>query len=99
MKLPTLSLKSTLYVTLILAVAAIPRFLMIIYALGDADDTTTYERFALNILRGCGFSHSNPNSSECVLASAGYFPGYPAFIASVWLLFGKSVYAVLVATE
>jgi len=44
-----ISLKSTLYVTLILVVAATPRFLMIIYALGDADDTTTYERFALNV--------------------------------------------------
>jgi hypothetical protein len=42
-------------------------------------------------------SHSDPSSNECILSSGGYFPGYPAFIAMVWFLFGKSVYAVLLA--
>ena len=61
----------------------------------DAGDTPVYETFAENILRGCGLSHSDPNSNQCELTSAGYFPGYPAFIAFIWMVFGKSVHAVL----
>lgn len=81
----------------VLASAAISRFLVIFFAHADAGDTPTYELFATNILRGCGLSFSDPGSSDCVLTSGGYFPGYPAFIALVWMLFGKSIYPLLVA--
>ena len=79
----------------ILAVALMARLMLIIFAQADAGDTSTYETFANNILNGCGMSQSNPSSNECILSSGGYFPGYPLFIACVWLLFGKSAYAVL----
>jgi hypothetical protein len=82
---------------MIIAFAGLLRLVIIFFAQADAGDTGTYELFAQNILRGCGLSYSNPHSSECVLTSGGYYPGYPAFIASIWLLFGKSVYAVLLA--
>ena len=97
MKITIPTLKPNLYIALILVVAAITRLLVILYAQADAGDTSTYELLATNIMRGCGLSHSDPNSSECVLTSGGYFPGYPAFIASTWMIFGKSVYAVLLA--
>lgn len=72
------------------------RFLVMYFAQSDAGDTPTYELFATNILRNCGLSFSDPGSTECVPTSGGYFPGYPAYIAFIWLLFGKSVYPVLI---
>jgi hypothetical protein len=89
--------KSTLYAAFIIMLAGISRLCLIVFSQAEAGDTATYIKFAENILRGCGLSHSDPSSSDCKLTSGGYFPGYPAFIAAVWLVFGKSVYAVLIA--
>jgi hypothetical protein len=82
---------------LIIILAAFSRFLLIYFAQAEAVDSSTYLRLAENIFRGCGMSHSDPKSVECVLTARIYFPGYPAFIAFVWLVWGKSVFAVLIA--
>ena len=89
--------KPHILIWLILFIAFMIRLQFIIYAYAEAGDTSTYETFANNILSGCGMSQSKPSSNECILSVGGYFPGYPAFIAFVWLLFGKSTNAVLLA--
>ena len=97
MKIYLASEKSCLYVALIIMLAAISRLCVMFFSQAEAGDTATYIKFAENIIRGCGLSHSDPSSNECILTSGGYFPGYPAFIASVWMIFGKSVLAVLIS--
>jgi hypothetical protein len=80
---------------MLLVLAATSRLALIIFAQTDGGDSRVYEVLAENIMRGCGLSHSDPNSNQCSLTSAGYFPGYPAFMAITWMVFGKSVQAVL----
>lgn len=81
----------------ILILATLVRITFIIFAQENGGDWPIYERFAENILRGCGISQSQPASAECIPDSGGYFPGHPAFIAFVWMMFGKSVNVVLFA--
>ncbi len=81
----------------ILILAALVRMAFIIFAQENGGDWPIYERFAENILRGCGMSQSLPASADCIPDSGGYFPGHPAFIAFFWMLFGKSVSVVLFA--
>jgi hypothetical protein len=59
-------------------------------------DSAVYLKVAENIFfNGC-VSLSPPESAACVPHWGGnQLPGYPAFIAGVWMSFGKSVYAVL----
>ncbi len=78
----------------ILVIAAVSRLLLFSFH-PDVGDTRTYELLAENILRGCGLSFSEPTSTSCILASGGYFPGYPAFIALNWFLFGHSNFPIL----
>ena len=94
MNIPAITKKHLLF-ALVLLLAFVVRALLIIYAQTNGGDWLTYERFADNILHGNGFSLSDPASSVIVPSSGGYYPGFPAFIALVWLLFGKSVMAVL----
>ena len=95
---PNLSIKGEVFcASLIIILAALSRFCMIYFAQAEAGDSSTYLKLAENIIRGCGLSHSDPSSNECILTSGGYFPGYPAFIASMWSIFGKSVYVILIA--
>jgi hypothetical protein len=59
-------------------------------------DWSVYARVAQNILSGCGVSLSPPDAHVCVPHFGGNgLPGYPAFIAAVWFLFGTSKAAVL----
>ena len=81
----------------VLVIAAVSRLWVILFFQSNAGDTPTYELFAANILRGCGLSFSNPTSTDCILTSGGYFPGFPAFIALIWTLFGQSTYQILIA--
>lgn len=81
-------------ISAVLVTAVVIRLLLFFFH-ADAGDTPTYELLAENILRGCGLSFSEPNSPSCVLASGGYFPGYPAFMALNWLLFGHSNFPIL----
>lgn len=78
----------------VLVIAAVARLLLFSFH-EDVGDTRTYELLAENILRGCGLSFSEPTSTSCILASGGYFPGYPAFIALNWFLFGHSNFPIL----
>ena len=79
----------------ILVTAAGLRLLLLFFFHADVGDTPTYELLAENILRGCGLSFSEPTSASCILASGGYFPGYPAFMALNWFLFGHSNFPIL----
>ena len=89
------STKKKLLFALVLLLAFIVRAFFILYDQTNGGDWNTYERFAVNIMYGNGFSLSDPDSGVIVPSSGGYFPGFPAFIAMVWLFFGKSVAAVL----
>jgi hypothetical protein len=63
--------------------------------LGEGD-WSVYARVAQNIVSGCGVSMSPPDAQVCVPHFGGNgLPGYPAFIALVWFLFGTSKAAVL----
>lgn len=82
-------------VAAVLATAAGLRLVLLYFFHADAGDTHTYELLAENILRGCGLSFSEPTSTSCILTSGGYFPGYPAFMALSWYLFGHSNFPIL----
>ena len=59
-------------------------------------DWPVYARVAANILRGCGVSLSDPTGKACVPQFGGNgLPGYPAFIAATWALFGVGKQQVL----
>ena len=81
-------------VAAVLVTAAVSRLLLFFFH-ADVGDSSTYELLAENILRGCGLSFSEPTSTSCILASGGYFPGYPAFMALNWFLFGRSNFPIL----
>jgi len=89
------SRKKYLCFSLVLLLAFIVRAFFITNAQSNGGDWPNYERFAVNILQGNGFSLSDPGSSVIVPSSGSYYPGFPAFIALLWLLFGKSVFTVL----
>lgn len=93
-KIPAITKKQILF-ALVLLLAFVVRSLLILYAQTNGGDWVVYERFADNIFNGNGFSLSDPDSSVIIPSSGHYYPGFPAFIALVWLLFGKSVTAVL----
>jgi hypothetical protein len=62
---------------------------------GSDGDWPVYARVAHNILAGCGVSLSAPGAA-CVPHFGGNgLPGYPAFIAAVWGVFGGGKGAVL----
>ena len=67
--------------SVVLVTAAGLRLLLLFFFHADVGDTPTYELLAENILRGCGLSFSEPTSASCILASGGYFPSYPDFMA------------------
>jgi hypothetical protein len=63
-----------------------------------AGDWLVYARVAQNILRGCGVSLSDPASGACVPHFGGNgLPGYPAFVAVVQALFGRSIAVMCLA--
>ena len=80
----------------VLATAAVSRLLLFFFH-ADTGDTQTYELIAENIFRGCGLSFSEPTSTSCILASGGYFPGYPTFMAVNWFLFGHSNFPIMLS--
>jgi hypothetical protein len=84
---------------LLTGVCAVPKILFII--LSDAHvggDSYVYETVARNILDNFCVSMSAPATSECLPHWGGnQLPGYPGFIALVWLVAGKTVFAVLIA--
>ena len=91
-----ISAPSWIDLAVVLVIAAASRLLILFFYHSDAGDTPTYELLAENILRGCGLSFSKPTSTSCILASGGYFPGYPAFIALNRFWFGPSNFSILI---
>jgi 4-amino-4-deoxy-L-arabinose transferase-like glycosyltransferase len=92
------TLKPNRWLLVLLGAALAIHFLILIPALKDSTrlfiwaDSILYERIALNILDGNGYSIAsaapyNPNST--------IVPGYPIFIAGVYALFGRSPYIVV----
>ncbi len=61
----------------------------------DAGDWPVYARVAHNILSGCGVSLSPPGAPCQPHFGGNGLPGYPAFIAAVWAVFGAGKGAVL----
>jgi hypothetical protein len=65
------------------------------YSGGVGSDSASYKLVADNILNGCGVSMSKIGSATCIPHFGGnQGPGYPAFIASTWLITGHSDLAV-----
>ena len=84
---------------MLLAASLAIHFLLLIPALKDSSrlfvwaDSVCYERLALNMLQGNGYSLAqaspyDPNSTMV--------PGYPLFIAGIYAVFGQSPYAVVI---
>jgi len=83
----------------VVLMAFLPRLGMI--SLGGehaGGDSIGYLKVATNILDNFCVSLADPSSALCTPHWGGnQLPGYPAFIAAVWGLFGRSIEAVLVA--
>lgn len=81
----------------VLAAALAARLVFVFAAPAFGGDWDIYERVALNILRGCGVSLSDPSGAACVPHFGGnQLPGYPAFVALVFALTGHSEIAIRV---
>jgi hypothetical protein len=88
--------KAQLMIGLLIVLALIVRATLIHYLSEAGADWAVYQRFAVNIFNGNGFSLSDSGASVIVPSSGGYYPGFPAFVALAWILFGEqSVNAVL----
>ena len=83
-------------VIFVLLIAFFFRSGLVLFFQQGAGDQKYYLFLAENLLNGCGFSKSDPSTNECELLSAHYFPGFPAFMASIWYLFGKSNSLILI---
>lgn len=81
----------------VLGVALAVRLAFVLAAPATGGDWDIYERVALNILRGCGVSLSDPAGTACVPHFGGnQLPGYPAFVALGFALTGHSEVALRV---
>jgi hypothetical protein len=82
----------------IVVLAFLARIPFIIFSPELGGDADIYMTVADNILRGCGVSLSDINSSECIPHFGGnQLPGYPFFIALIWGLSGHSDNAVRIS--
>ena len=80
------------------AIAVLVRLAMALWAPGEGGDTSGYLTIALNIVENGCVSLSEPAAAECEPDWGGnQLPGYPAFIALIWAIFGISEIAVRVA--
>ena len=85
-------------VLLLVAASAFGRLILAVGWPAGGGDTVSYEIIATNIVEHACVSLSPPASAACVPHWGGnQLPGYPAFIAAIWLVFGASDLAVLVA--
>ena len=86
-------------IILILFTAFFFKFLSIIFIPEIGGDTIGYQNVALNILYNFCVSLSDPATKECVPHWGGnQLPGYPAFLALNYWLFGvKNIYPLITA--
>ncbi len=82
----------------LVTLAFAPKLLMILLTEAHTGgDSQIYTTVAANIWQHFCVSLSAPESGACVPHWGGnQLPGYPAFMALVWLLFGRSTEAVLI---
>lgn len=86
--------RRALFVVFVLAAAA--RVTVAVLWPVETSDTEIYERVAENIVQNGCVSLSQPDSGTCVPHWGGnQLPGYPAFLAAVWLIAGRSDAAVV----
>lgn len=79
-------------------VALIPRLAFSVLWPSGGGDTPQYERVAENILQHGCVSLSDPATGVCAPHWGGnQLPGYPAFIAGVWMLLGHSELMIRIA--
>jgi hypothetical protein len=94
-----LSLPYACYWLVVACVCMIPKLLMISLSVAHVGgDSFVYLKVAENIFQNGCVSMSDPVIGKCAPHWGGnQLPGYPAFIAVIWAIFGKSVNAVLLA--
>lgn len=81
----------------VVGLALVVRLAFVLLAPTKGGDWDVYERVALNILRGCGVSMSDPSGAACAPHFGGnQLPGYPAFVAAGYALGGHSQSALRV---
>lgn len=84
---------------MLLAASLAIHFLLLIPAVKDSSrlliwpDSVRYERLALNMLQGNGYSLAQASPYE---PNSTMVPGYPLFIAGIYAVFGQSPYAVVI---
>ena len=80
------SMKIGCFVVVVLGIAIAVRLVFILAFPSSGGDWDIYSTVAENILRGCGVSLSPPDRGQCVPHFGGnHLPGYPAFVAVIWL--------------
>ncbi|MBM3557543.1 MAG: glycosyltransferase family 39 protein, partial [Alphaproteobacteria bacterium] len=78
--------------------ALVPRLTLALIWPQRSGDTKVYLTVARNILENACVSLSDPASGACLPHWGGnQLPGYPAFVALVWKLFGESDIAIVIA--
>ncbi|MCK4333721.1 glycosyltransferase family 39 protein [candidate division WOR-3 bacterium] len=93
------TLRRNRWLFLLLALSLAIHFLLLIPALKDSSrlfvwpDSVCYERLALNMLQGNGYSLAQASPYE---PNSTMVPGYPLFIAGIYAVFGQSPYAVVI---
>ena len=93
------TLRRNRWLFLLLALSLAIHFLLLIPALKDSSrlfvwpDSVCYERLALNILQGNGYSLAQASPYE---PNSTMVPGYTLFIAGIYAVFGQSPYAVVI---
>jgi len=86
------------FILVVLGIAVAVRLTFALAFPATGGDWDIYSTVAENILRGCGVSLSPPGSGQCVPHFGGnQLPGYPAFVALIWLVSAHSDMAVRVA--
>jgi hypothetical protein len=79
----------------VIALAIAVRLIFVLAAPFSGGDWDIYSTVAENILRGCGVSLSQPDSGQCIPHFGGnHLPGYPAFVALMWLVSGHADMAI-----
>lgn len=93
------SMRPNRWLVVLLGAALAIHFLILIPALKDSSrlftwpDGVCYERLALNILDGNGYSL---NQASPYTPNSTMVPGYPSFIAGIYAVFGRAAYAVVI---
>jgi len=79
----------------VIALAIAVRLIFVLAVPFGGGDWDIYSTVAENILRGCGVSLSQPDSGQCIPHFGGnHLPGYPAFVALMWLVSGHADMAI-----